>query len=355
MSWEAELWPEWRVECEIGTGSFGTVYKIVREDIGGTYCAALKVITIPGKRHEIKDLKLENMSDNQIEELYKKLVTDICREISVMEKFKGNSNIVSYEDHKIVKHSNDPGWDILIRMELLKSLPDYLSSTPIGEADVCKIGIDICNALSICEKAQIIHRDLKPDNIFISEFGDFKLGDFGLVKYYAPMISATIPQGTFHYMAPEVYRGESYDYTVDLYALGLIMYRLLNRGREPFLSLPPAAIDQEMREQASYRRLSGEELPKPCDASQKMASIVLKACAYNPYDRFQTADEMIAELRKWVKSQGIINAGEKFARMIKWAIKTDSSVTEKINDSFDRSQKEKNEAMKDFFSAPGDL
>ena len=173
MIWQQYLWPEWQIVNEIGSGAYGTVYKIRREDASGVYFAALKVITIP-----LKD-EMIGASHNGMPD-FMGFAEEASKEISFMEKFKGNSNIVSYEDHKIVFDEESTSWIVLLRMEYLKSLADFFSNSEKDEKDVVQLGIDICNALSMCEREEILHRDVKPGNIFVSQFDDFKLGDFGI-------------------------------------------------------------------------------------------------------------------------------------------------------------------------------
>lgn len=94
------------------------------------------------------------------------------------------------------------------------------------------------------------------------------------------------------YMAPEVFRGERYDSRVDIYSLGLVMYRLLNDGRLPFFPAYPAPITFSDRENAMAQRMNGIAFPAPKYADTKVAEIILKACAYNAEDRFATPAEM---------------------------------------------------------------
>ncbi|MCR4655916.1 MAG: protein kinase [Lachnospiraceae bacterium] len=99
----------------------------------------------------------------------------------------------------------------------------------LPEKAVLKLGVDICSALEICAMKKVIHRDIKPENIFINEFGDYKLGDFGVARKLENVAGALSQKGTYNYMAPEVEKGTSYNETVDLYSLGLVLYRFLNR------------------------------------------------------------------------------------------------------------------------------
>lgn len=319
MGWKQELWPEWKIVCDIGAGAYGTVYKIKRQDIGGTYYSALKVISFPQNKHDLEQMHNQNMTDEQISEYYHQAAVDVSKEFAVMERLKGNTNIVSYEDHKIVPHKNGLGWDVLIRMELLTALPEYLETHIINEKEVCRLGIDICNALILCEKENIIHRDIKPGNIFVSDFGDYKLGDFSLAKYAKLRNERSSPQGTYSYMAPEVYKGQGYDFTIDIYSLGLILYRLLNRGRGPFQPLPPKMISSEISEIANQKRLHAEILPKPADASSVMSSIILKACAYSSKKRYKSATELQKALERCSSSQAAIEVKKQVSYYLKKA------------------------------------
>lgn len=303
MGWKKELWPEWEIESEIGAGSCGVVYKIKRQDIGGTYYSALKVISIPTSREETESLRNANMSDDQIAAYYQRFANDLSKEFSVMEKLKGNTNIVSYEDHKIIPHKEDFGWDILIRMELLMPLNEFIQNNEIEESDVIRIGLDICNALKLCECENIIHRDIKPGNVFVTSHGNYKLGDFSIALTSSYTTTGNSPKGTYNFMAPEVYAGRRYDHTIDIYSLGLILYRLLNRGRMPFLPLPPETISYEMVEEANYKRLYGAPLPRPVDASPSIAGVILKACSFHAEKRFQTAEEFQKALESCAASQ----------------------------------------------------
>lgn len=295
---DSVMWPEWEIVEAIGSGAYGTVYKIKREDFSGVYWAAMKVLTFPKSESAIETLRENNMSDSDISLYYYQLANDVVKELSVMEKLKGDSNIVSYEDHRIVPKPCGFGWIILIRMELLTPLALYFVDRSFNENDVIDLGIDICSALETCKKDGIIHRDIKTSNIFVSNHGNYKLGDFGLATLKSSQNSDTSPIGTYTFMAPEVYRGEQYNLTIDIYALGLILYRLLNNGRAPFLPPPPECLTEQMVEESNSRRLSGEVFPKPRNGSELMTTIIQKACAFDPNQRFQSPEEMKRILQK---------------------------------------------------------
>lgn len=293
-----QIWPEWQIEGKpLGKGSFGVVYKAVRRDHNVESYAAIKVISIPSDASEVDSLRSEGLDMNATRTYLQGIVDDFVSEIQLMESLKGIQNIVSVEDYKVVEKTDEIGWDIYIRMELLTPFNAYICDKKLTEKEVIKLGCDICTALEICSKRNIIHRDIKPENIFINDFGHFKLGDFGIARKLENMTGGLSQKGTYNYMAPEVANSSDYDARVDTYSLGIVLYRLLNGNRLPFLDTEKQLLNPNERKNAVDRRLRGEELPAPCDASEKMANLILRACAFNPEGRFASAAEMHEALK----------------------------------------------------------
>ena len=281
---------KWYITKQLGAGSYGKVFEIQRTDAldGTVYRGALKAITIPSSPEELQSVLDEDGLDRQgASSYFRETVVALNREIALMNKVKGHSNIVSYEDHQIIPHEDGIGWDILIRMELLKPINDALrQNKSFTRAEVIRLGTDLCRALEVCGQYNIIHRDIKPANIFISDTGDYKLGDFGVARIASASTGASTRAGTVNYMAPEVFRGEKYTANVDIYSLGLVMYQLLNANRMPFYPPYPQPITFSAAEQARARRLAGEALPLPSGAQDALGQLVCKACAPDPAQRF---------------------------------------------------------------------
>ena len=284
-------WPEWKIVEKIGEGSFGKVYKARRTEQGKTFYSAIKVITIPSNAGELSSVRSENPDEQSVKEYFYSLVEECIQEVNTMEYFRGNSHVVSVEDYKVMEYLDDIGWDIYIRMEYLTSFLDYCAGRALTEEDVIHLGIDLCKALEYCQCQNIIHRDIKPENIFVSRFGEFKLGDFGIARELDRTMSGLSKKGTFSYMAPEMYRGEAYDARVDIYSLGIVLYKLRNHNRLPFISLKKQLITYRDKEEALNRRMAGEKLPAPAEAGEAFAEVILKACAYDRHDRYESAEE----------------------------------------------------------------
>ena len=308
------VWPEWELIEKIGEGSFGKVYKAKRTERGRSFYSAIKIISIPASKGELDSVRSEMNNEQSTREYFRNLVEDCIQEIYTMEHFCGNSHVVSFEDFKVVEYLDEIGWDISIRMEYLTSFMDYCTGKELTEKEVIKLGCDLAMALIYCRKLNIIHRDVKPENIFVSRFGDFKLGDFGIAREQAHTMSNMSKKGTYSYMAPEIYKGEKYDSSIDIYSLGIVLYKLMNQNRLPFLSLDKQLITYRDKETALARRMAGEKMPAPVNASAAFSHIILKACAYEPRKRYRKPEVRLRDLEKlrlapvnaekeWEKSQ----------------------------------------------------
>ena len=286
-------WGTWFLKKQLGEGAFGKVFEAERHDLGRTYKSAIKVITIPQTSGEWNSVLAEGMDERSVTTFYRGFVDEIINEVELMSRLKGNTNIVSYEDHMVLEHADGRGWDIIIRMELLTPLVKALAKNDhLDREVVLKLGCDICRALEYCEEEHIIHRDIKPENIFLTHKGDFKLGDFGIARTVEKSMGGLSKKGTYSYMAPEVFKNQPYGITVDIYSLGLVLYKLLNRNRAPFMPPYPESIAHSDREQAIAKRIGGEVMPLPVEAQDELGRVVVKACSYQPQDRYQSAADM---------------------------------------------------------------
>lgn len=290
------VWPEWKITEKIGEGSFGKVYKAQRTEKGHSFYSAIKIITIPSSKSELNSVRSETENENSTREYFEGIVEECIQEVSTMEYFRGNSHIVSVEDFKVVEYLDEIGWDISIRMEYLTSFTDYCAGRSLTEKETIKLGIDLCKALEYCQQLNIIHRDIKPENIFVSRFGDFKLGDFGIARELEKTMSGLSKKGTYSYMAPEMYKGERYDKSVDIYSLGIVLYKIMNKNRLPFLNLEKQLITYRDKETALNRRMSGERLILPAEAVKEFGEIICRACAYKPSDRYESPEAFRKDL-----------------------------------------------------------
>lgn len=297
-------WKDWKIVRRLGGGGFGTVYEIERDFYGEEELAAMKVIRIPKEESDLDDDYNSGMTEEEVREKYTYIQNYFSKEYQLMLEFKGHSNIVNCHDFSVVPNPDGPGCALYIRMELLKPLKEVLKTETFSELRIVQLGIDICRALEICERRDVIHRDIKPDNIMMSDFGNFKLGDFGIARTMEKTMSASMA-GTDWYMAPEVAKKMKYGKSVDTYSLGLVLYWLLNDGRLPFVPEKDRISAKDM--QAAYRlRMQGKEIPEPKRGSRQLKAVVLKALSFDREKRYRSGKEMLEallEIEKLTKAE----------------------------------------------------
>jgi|GEM_PF-5537661 len=298
-------WDEWKIVQTLGSGTYGKVYKAVKRDHNIEMVSAIKVIEISKSLLDSDIITTDYETKIRLREILERSV----REIEIMSRLKSEPNIVSIDDFKVI--DNEMGWDIYIRMELLTKFSEYLDSKTVDrklnltESEIIKIGTDICSALELCAKQNppIVHRDIKPSNILVTKSGNFKLGDFGEARELKE--SNTMGTGTWNYVAPEVMRVRSYGISIDIYSLGIVLYQIANNNRLPFWNPHSqlAPMNSEI-ETALQKRIEGKEpLPMPINASEQLTQVILKACAFNPEKRFQSAAEFKAALEAVANSE----------------------------------------------------
>lgn len=271
----------WNVVEEIGHGKHGTVY--LAEDSEG-YAAAVKIISLPNE--EILETGRDSFGDDQekMENFVGEIAQKFGNEVESMRVLSKNSdNIIKLYDN--FAQQNGICWDIIIVMEYATPLKKYFKDKPLRIIDVIDFARDIAKGFIECERNHIIHRDIKEDNLFIGiGSGIGKMGDFGVASINETGLGSTVGMGTPYYMAPEVMQNKYYDNTVDIYSLGIVLYKMLNGNKFPFVD-EKKGIDAQ---KAYKMRMDGEPLPYPRYAKNELGDIVLKCCEYNPEKRFRS-------------------------------------------------------------------
>jgi serine/threonine-protein kinase len=158
--------------------------------------------------------------------------------------------------------------------------------------ETVEFSIQIAEAIGCAHDHKIIHRDIKPQNILVSSHGTIKVTDFGIAKAANSNTMTATAIGSVHYLSPEQARGGFSDSRSDIYALGITMYEMVT-GRVPF--------DHENGITIALMHLQNDVIPPKEINSEIPASlekIILKCLAKKPEERYQTAQELIADLKK---------------------------------------------------------
>lgn len=291
-------WPDIQIDAPLGSGACGTVYACTKKSAvtGIESREAVKVVRVEFSAAAHRQAEEEGIP---FDEYYARIKAEKSREIELLVNLK-SPHIVHINEFDAVEEPDHSAFYLLIRMDLLQALTafrvDHLTDTPEqAGAYARKVTLDICDALRVCHENGICHRDIKPANILYGATGDFYLGDFGVSQYTAAPDATLTSSGTARYAAPEQLIGRA-DSRSDLYSLGLVLYELTNHWRGPFLPAYPAKITAEDRYNAQCKRLAGDALPPPDNCPPALATVILKLCAPDPGDRYQTVQEVLDAL-----------------------------------------------------------
>ena len=291
------LWENWYKDCYLGSGGSGKVYKFRQELYGQVRYCAVKVLPI------ILDRSVSVTRQSRDEEMAERK-QQVAEEIKNMYLLADKPHLVHCINHTYRDIKNDEGevigFDVLIQMEYYKTLTEYINEKGVlSPAETEKLARQIGTAMRSMHEKNMLHRDIKPDNIYVDDSGEFYLGDFGIAKQTQSATFATFV-GTQPFMAPEVWNARTpseqhYGVTADIYSLGITLYYLLNGNRLPMVNEGDSrnAVDA-----AIFGRLSGKVFDAPENGSENFRQTVMACCAFDPADRIQSAEALLAELDK---------------------------------------------------------
>lgn len=179
-----KVWSDWHIVEKIGEGSFGQVFRAEKVSYGIRQDSAIKVIRIPDNDIELKRVQSGfGLNENELRDYFYPQIEKLKKEIILMQELGEDNHIVRILDFDIVDSPDgNIAWYVLIRMEFLECLEEYVKRADLTVGDVIDIGEGILAGLEVCEANNIMHRDIKPANLFRSSKGIYKLGDFGIAR-----------------------------------------------------------------------------------------------------------------------------------------------------------------------------
>ena len=229
----------------------------------------------------------------------KVLKPEFSQDTSFVSKFRVEAQSAAGLSHPNVVNVYDVGEENGIHyivMELVEgiTLKKYIEKRgklPYKEA--VSIAIQVANGMEAAHKHHIVHRDIKPQNIIISKEGKVKVTDFGIAKAAtSSTINSSAAMGSVHYMSPEQARGGYSDERSDIYSFGITLYEMLT-GKVPFDGDTTVAVAvQHIQDAIPAPSEIAEDVPLSVD------KIVLKCTQKNPDRRYQTIEDLLADLRK---------------------------------------------------------
>jgi serine/threonine-protein kinase len=240
-----------------------------------------------------------------IKTIHKKLVDDAAQADSMAARFRNEAQAVGRLLHPGIVAIYEYGEDestSFIAMELVQgqSLAKVLAAHTLPQTDVLKLMDQLLGALAYAHRNGVLHRDIKPANLILTAEGVLKVTDFGIARIEnIALTQVDLVIGTPGYMAPEQYVGDAIDQRVDVFAAGVLLYRMLT-GEAPFTGTYEQVMYKILNETpVPPSQLAGREALAPYDA------IVAKALAKDRNARFQTAAEFRSALAAVARQAGV--------------------------------------------------
>ena len=261
----------------------------------------LKRISIPESSSQVEALLLTGACANEgeVKAYYQHVARELRTELELQQQLVQRSGFAPFCGYQVEPKEDGIGYNIYILSTFQVTLAAYAKKNALTHLNAVNLGIDLTVALSDCHQAGYLYQDLKPENIFINSQRQFQIGDLGFVPLDS-LKYATFPDKYLSpCTAPEVQDFMSgLNATVDIYALGMVLYWVYNDCKYPF-------EDACSVEEARKRRLSGEKFSRPVYADYELSAIILKACAFNPEDRWLTPGEMGQALISYMQRNAV--------------------------------------------------
>lgn len=288
------------IEKCIQSGGGVSVYLLRRAATDQLYI--LKHISVPESQTQVDALLFTGAaaSEEEAQAYYEQVVDDYREELSALELLHGSTNFATFQGYQICQKEDGVGFEIYLLSDKWPTLVEYLSENVMTHLRALNLGLDLCTALCDLRAHGLIHRDVKPENIYLNGLNSFMLGDLGVALIDNLKYCSMPERMVTEYTAPEMTDILStFNTTIDIYSIGMILYRILNGNHGPFEDEKTSA------KAANKRRIGGEPLPAPLYSDYELTEIILKACAFEPTDRYQTPEEMMQELVLYMKRNSV--------------------------------------------------
>ena len=250
----------------------------------------VKIVSIPASQTKLDALLLAGAfsSASDALEYFKELAKGVVEEASLLQRLSRQEGFLSYESWQVVPMEDGTGFQVYLLAPYRATLDRMLRKNATTHLEAVNLGLDLCAALAACRRSGFLYTDLRPTNVYITDDREYRIGDLGFVSLSSLDFASLPDKYRSEYTAPEIADAfSSLNQTMDIYALGMILYQVYNGGLLPDYVAP------------------GELLNAPMYADGQMAQIILKACAPNASDRWQDPAQMGQALVNYMQTNRV--------------------------------------------------
>lgn len=247
----------------------------------------VKIVSVPASQVQLDALLLTGACKDQESALayFREIAEGVTEEAHILQRLAQLEGFLPYHSWQIVPMENEVGYDVYLLSTYQKTLENLISRNSLTQLNAINLGLDLCASLSAARRMGYLYADLKPSNVYITGDNEYRIGDLGFLKLDSLKYASLPDKYRSAYTAPEI--ADAYaalNTTLDIYAAGMILYRIYNGGELPVLD--------------------SDSLPAPLYADQEMAEIILKACAKDPEERWQTPADMGQAIVSYMQRNG---------------------------------------------------
>lgn len=264
-------------------------YPAMRRDSDNRYI--VKTISIPASQTQLDALLLTGAYPDEASALsyFQELADSTVAEVEILQRLAQLEGFLPFESHQVAAMDDRVGFTVYLLSEYRRTLKKHFTRQPMTHLDAVNLGLDLCAALAVCRRLGYLYVDLKPSNIYVVGEKEFRIGDLGFIPLDSLKFASLPDKYRSEYTAPEIADAfAALNSTIDVYALGLILYQAYNGGELPFTSDTAPA----------------EKFSAPLYADYEMAEIILKACAPDPAERWQDPIELGQALVSYMQRNG---------------------------------------------------
>ena len=264
----------------------------IKEDTDEKYI--VKIISVPASPAQMDALLLSGAYPDEESALayYKDVADEIIAEIDIQKRLSEQEGYMPYDAWQLEPKDDGKGYDIYLLRTYNRTLETHFKRHAFTHLDALNLGLDLCAAMSVSRRSGYLYVGLKPGNIFVTDQLQYKIGGLGFMKLDSLKYMSLPEKSRTIYTPAEI--SDAYaplNTTIDIYAVGLILYQAYNNGELPF----------------NDDIVPGDRLPAPLYADYEMSEIILKACHPDPAERWQEPVQMGQAIVEYMQRNGALD------------------------------------------------